>query len=247
MKKRVLPLLMLGVITLLGFGCSSPVLKQDIPVSTNPMGAKIYANGQLLGETPGTIPLERTRDHIVTLVKENYRQEDVVVKRVYQQDRVLLRAIGSGVDTGLFFKNASMGVTSGLMSMSSQEKTGEAYVLVPPAVKVNLIPLGGPAAGVPPRVATVVDEGAEGGGSGGSEVAPVDKRALAKDMLKIGAAVGASQVPIEKKWESTSSSSRTYASPDGSTRVQRNSSSSTSVGVGVNPAGLVDLLDTLFR
>jgi hypothetical protein len=55
--------------------------------------------------------------------------------------------------------------------------------------------------------------------------------------------VGANQAkPVEKKWE-TSSSSRTYREPDGTVVTKK---SSTSVSVGVNPAGLMNALDTLF-
>ncbi|RQW87999.1 MAG: PEGA domain-containing protein [Geobacter sp.] len=68
-------------IALFGFGCQPMVLKQNIPVSTNPLGAKIYANGTLVGQTPATVSLERTQNHIITLVKENYRQEDVVISK----------------------------------------------------------------------------------------------------------------------------------------------------------------------
>jgi len=48
---------------------------------------------------------------------------------------------------------------------------------------------------------------------------------------------------IEKKVK-TSSSSKSYVTPDG-TRVREKSS--TSVGVGINPAGLVGVIDLLFK
>ena len=130
------------LILLMGTGCSMQVLRQEIPVSTNPMGAQIYVDGQFAGTTPGTVSLERTKDHIITLVKEDYRQEDVVIRRQYQQDRVLMKAVQSGLDSGLFFKDPRMGLQSGLGSLSAQEETGEAYVLVPSAVKVDLLPAG---------------------------------------------------------------------------------------------------------
>ncbi len=119
---------------LFGFGCETMVLRQDIPVSTNPMGAKIYANGNLVGQTPGTVSLERTRNHILTLVKENYRRQDVVITKQYQSNKVLMNAVRSGLDAGLFFKDKRMGINSGFGSISRQEETGEAYVLVPTTV-----------------------------------------------------------------------------------------------------------------
>lgn len=219
------------------FGCETTILRQDIPVSTNPMGAKIFADGKLVGQTPGTVSLERNRDHILTLVKENYRQEDVTITKQYQSDKVLMKAVQSGVNSGLFFKDARMGVNSGFGSISRQEETGEAYVLVPPVVRMNLVPLYGPQAGP--------------SGTGPAAVSPpppADTGLKVKDVVKAGvvagAAVGAAQSkPIEKKWE-TSSSSRTYSRSDGTVVSEK---SSTSVGVSVNPAGLLNALDVLFK
>ena len=223
-------------VALFGFGCETVVLKQEIPVTTNPMGAKVYVNGQPRGQTPSEISLERNRNHVITLVKDGYRQEDVVIQRQYQSNRVLMKAIHSGISAGTFFKDTGMGVTSGLSSMSRQEETGEAYLLVPPVVRVNLYPLSGypaddraagqrPAASLPPQEADLTP----------------------KDVLKAGIVAGsvaaAQSKPIEKKWE-TSSSSRTYTRSDGTVVSEK---SSTSVGVGVNPAGLLDLIDEVMK
>jgi len=70
------------------------------------------------------------------------------------------------------------------------------------------------------------------------------KREVVREVLKMGAGAALTQVPpLEKKVE-TSSSSRSYVKPDG-TRVQEKSGSS--VGFSVNPAGLIDVLDVLFK
>jgi hypothetical protein len=226
--------LIMGLIVFIGIGCSQPILKQDIPVTTNPAGARIYANGQLVGSTPGNISLERNRDHIVTLMKENYRQEDVVVRRQYQQGKVLMKAIQSGVNSGLFFKDSRMGINSGMGSISMQESTGEAYILVPPVIVMNLSGLYGPPA--PPAIYTP-DAGSNTSGNSPG-------RDLLTAGVVAGAAVGAAQSkPIEKKWE-TSSSSRSYVKPDGTKVTEK---SSTSVGVSFNPAGMVNVIDTLFK
>ncbi len=226
--------LIMGLIVFIGIGCSQPILKQDIPVTTNPAGARIYANGQLVGSTPGSISLERNRDHIVTLMKENYRQEDVVVRRQYQQGKVLMKAVQSGVNSGLFFKDSRMGINSGMGSISMQESTGEAYILVPPVIVMNLSGLYGPPA--PPAIYTP-DAGPNTSGSSPG-------RDLLTAGVVAGAAVGAAQSkPIEKKWE-TSSSSRSYVKPDGTKVTEK---SSTSVGVSFNPAGMANIIDTLFK
>ncbi|MDD2321408.1 MAG: PEGA domain-containing protein [Geobacteraceae bacterium] len=228
---------------LFGFGCETKVLRQDIPVSTNPMGAKIYADGNFVGQTPGTVSLERTRNHILTLVKENYRQQDVVITKQYQSNKVLMNAVRSGLDSGLFFKDKRMGINSGFGSISRQEETGEAYNLVPATVSVSLLPLSGAAlspagAGGYPADAAAVD----------SQPVPANQDITARDVVQAGvvagAAVGAAQVkPIEKNWQ-TSSSSKSYVEPDG---TQVTKKSSTSVGVSVNPAQIINTLDTLFK
>jgi hypothetical protein len=224
-------------------GCSQPVLKQDIPVATNPMGAKIYVNGQPAGTTPASVALERNRDHVITVVKDNYRQEDVIIKRSYQKERTYLNAISAGVNSGLFFKDPRMGLGSSMQTLSSQEKTGEAYILAPPAVKIDLTPVSGAADAAPipnrPEAPTVSETA-----SASADEANVDKKAMTKGLLKIGAGAALTQMkPPEKKVE-TSSSSKSYVKPDG-TRVTEKSS--TSVGVGVNPAGLINVIDTLFN
>jgi hypothetical protein len=252
MKKIVL-LTCLCVAAMACVACGGPtqVLKQDIPVSTNPMGAQIFIDGNEAGVTPTTISLERTKDHIVTLTKENYRQADVTVKRKYKETS-MVDAINSGVRSGLFHGDIAMGVSSGLSSMSHKEESGEMYTLVPTVIKVELTPTSGtaPTASSSTMVSpaatsqsqTTQPEQTEESGP------ELDKKALAKDLLKIGVAAGASQLqPIEhKETLGSSSSSKTYQKSDGSI-VTEKKSSKTSVGVSFNPAGAVDLLDKLFK
>ncbi len=224
-------------------GCSQPVLRQDVPVTTNPMGAKIYANGQFVGTTPMSVSLERNRNHILTLVKDNYRQEDVAIQKSYQKEKVYLNAISAGVNSSLFFKDPRMGIGSSMSSISSQEETGAAYVLVPPVVKINLTPTAGNAASVPVQTESMQAAPSEPMASS-SDDSGMDKAQFARGLAKIGAAAALSQAkPLEKKTE-TSSSSSSYVQPDG-TRVTEKSG--TSVGVSVNPAALIDVIDVLFK
>jgi len=235
--------IMCGALVLFATGCSQPVLRQEVPVSTNPMGAKIYANGQLVGTTPMSVSLERDRNHILTLVKDNYRQEDVIIQKSYQKEKTYLNAITAGVNSGLFFKDPRMGIGSSMSSLSAQEKTGEAYILVPPVVKIKLTPATGSAADAPgePQAPRVKSSDT---GAALPEDSAHDQAQMAKGVAKIGAAAALSQAgPLEKKVE-TSSSSRSYGKPDG-TRVTEKSS--TSVGVSVNPAALIDVIDVLFK
>jgi hypothetical protein len=244
MKCIVRTIILLGIATILTVftvGCSIPVLKQDIPVSTNPLGAKIYANGQLMGLTPTTVSLERNRSHVLTLIKDNYRQEDVIITNRYQKEKVYLKAIQSGINSGLFFKSGSMGVGSSMNSFSSQEASGEAYILYPPAITVNLRPLSGTVetySGQPPTAPSYEATTNE------MQAPPMRREEMTKELLRMGAGAATSQMPpIERKIK-TSSSSKDYVKPDG-TRVHEKSSSS--VSVGVNPAGLVNVIDMLFK
>lgn len=233
---HLLMLLLGSLLSILATGCSMPVLKQDIPVSTNPVGARIYADGQFAGVTPTRLSLERNRSHILTLVKENYRQADVVITNQYQTERVYLKAVQSGINSGLFFKNASMGMGSGMNSISNQEQTGEAYILTPPAVSVSLMPLSGTGAAAPAPADAAAYPGSD-------RSAAMGQGEMTKELLKMGAGAALSQTaPIGK--ETSSSSSRSYVTSDG-TRVQEKTT--TSVGVKVNPAGLIGVLDTLFQ
>jgi hypothetical protein len=247
--KHIALLLCLG---LLEAGCQSAVLKQDIPVSSNPMGANIFADGKLVGQTPTTVSLERTKNHILTLVKDNYRQEDVSVTQQYQSNKVLRNAVLSGVDSGLFFKDKKMAVGSAWGSISSQEASGAAYVLVPATVSVDLIPLGGSATapvffgpgGVPAAGTSSVPRSASRQ-TPPPATSDISTAELVKTGIVAGAAVAATDVkPIEKKWQ-TSSSTKSYVTSDG---TQVTKKSSTSVGVGVNPAGAaMYLIDKLFN
>lgn len=235
--KRFYP--MLGVVALLAAGCSQPVLRQGIPVSTNPVGAKIYANGEFAGTTPLAVSLERDRNHILTLIKENYRQEDVVIQRSYQKEKVYLNAIASGINSGLFFKDAGMGIGNSLGSMSAQETTGEAYVLVPPAVSIILTPVEATGKATAPAPAHAAEKVA-----GSSHDPGLDQAEMAKGLAKIGAAAAFSQANPLNKEKEISSSTKSYLKPDGTMVTTKTSSSA---GVSVDPAGLLDALDVLFR
>jgi len=140
-------ILVFGLIVLLA-GCQPQVYTQDIPVSSNPMGANLYADGNLVGQTPASVTLDRNRDHIITLKMQDYQQQDVIIKRKYQKERVMMNAVSQGIQDADFFGNTSMGIMNGVNSMQEQEQTGEAYLLTPSAVSVKLIPEEGASAAV---------------------------------------------------------------------------------------------------
>ena len=127
-------------------GCAPVIKTQSIPVSTNPMGATVYADGKIMCSSPCSVELARNAEHIITLKKEQYRQYDVIVKRVYQQEKVMLKAVSQGIQSSSYSvgsgtDKAAWGMMQGVNSIDSQEQTGDAYVLSPSAVSVRLIPL----------------------------------------------------------------------------------------------------------
>lgn len=133
MQKIILSLAVVALV-----GCKPPqVLKQSIPVSSNPSGAEVSVDGLVVGKTPIRLHLERNENHIVTLRLAGYRQEDVVVKKVYQE-RTQMESIQAGVESAAFFGDIGMGMGSAMRSAKEKEATGEAYWLEPSAIAVVL-------------------------------------------------------------------------------------------------------------
>lgn len=139
MSKRLLPLACAALLC----ACAPTVMTQPVPVSTDPTGVNVAVDGKPACVAPCQVDLARNQDHILTLTKEGYRQQDVVIKRQYQANKVLLNALNQGAQSANFFKDGWMGANQGLMSMNSQEQTGEAYVLSPSTVSLRLVPVGG--------------------------------------------------------------------------------------------------------
>jgi surface antigen len=130
--------------------CAPTIKTQTIPVSTIPSGADVRVDGKQNLTAPCTVDLTCTQDHILSLSKDGYEAQDVVIKRKYQQQKVLLNALNSGLSTGTLLDSAIMGINSGVSSIEGQESSGEAYVLSPSAVSVRLVPVKGFAADADP-------------------------------------------------------------------------------------------------
>ena len=123
--------------------CQPKVLTQPIAVSSTPAGATVKADDGQTCQTPCQVTLTRNADHALSVSKDGFRQQSILIHRQYQSERVMTRAVNEGVYSGQFFKNPYMGVNSGVQSLDEQEQTGEAYLLVPSAVNVALVPEGG--------------------------------------------------------------------------------------------------------
>lgn len=148
------------ILTLAMAGCET-VYKQAIPISSDPMGATVLVDGEPAGTTPAKVELARNQDHIVTLTKPGYKQEDVTVKRVYQAETSMLNAVSKGINDAQFFKNDSMGLQSGVNALEQDKQSGKAYVLTPGTVKVRLMPLGGIGSAPKQQVAAAAPAGGQ--------------------------------------------------------------------------------------
>jgi len=135
MSKRIITLLTITICMSLLTACGPP--KQKIPVSTNPLGATIYADGKKVCTSPCAVTFDKKSDHLLTIVKEGYEQVDLEITRQFMPDEAIRDGIITGVLTGGDPKDIGQEVAK---EMDEQERTGEAYELRPDIVTVTLTP-----------------------------------------------------------------------------------------------------------
>ncbi|MDK2955525.1 MAG: hypothetical protein PWQ57_1021 [Desulfovibrionales bacterium] len=218
-------------------GCGPAM--QKIPVSSNPGGAQVYADGAPACAAPCVVELSKDQDHILTFRLDGYRQTDVPIKRQYQTMQVLRNSAASGINAaGMMGGTAQGGAANALMNMAYQEESGEAYVLTPTTVTVDLAPTSGAAVkkGETSKAQQAVVKGT-GAPVMGEDLQQQDASAVAKEVLATGAAVGAAATPsVTAKTGSSHEHTSESVSPSG-TYTKKTTSTSTSVKASVNPAG----------
>ncbi|WP_338668027.1 PEGA domain-containing protein [Pseudodesulfovibrio methanolicus] len=250
--KSLHPLIFLVCIVL--SACSAAT--QNIPVSSNPDGAQVLADGQAVGTTPCNVTLEKTQPHILTVKKDGFKQVDVQITRKYDTAGVTRDATQSGLWQSSNGADAEGAVANALMSVGAEEESGDAYVLSPASVVVRLQPANGQAAQPVAQADAPVTISAD-------QLDPADQKRLkqnqagnvsttepaslgsavaddpAKEVEAVleGAAVAAPTVGTDKKWDTSHTSTKHEG--DGS-YTKTTTSTSASVGVHVNPveAGL---------
>jgi len=119
-------LLSLTLVFLLTTGCAS-ILKgttQAIPVNSDPDGADILVDGNLVGTTPSDVEFKRKRDHLVVIEKKNYQSKSVAV----------VKDVGGAVWGNI--------LAGGLIGWGVDAATGAQYNLTPKTIHVRLEPLG---------------------------------------------------------------------------------------------------------
>lgn len=74
MKKKILSLAMISLVTMIFSGCATVLNDKTQPVSFNsiPEGAKVIVNGRLIGKTPMSFNVERNNDAILRIEKKGY-------------------------------------------------------------------------------------------------------------------------------------------------------------------------------
>lgn len=135
MNRTFATTLIISIHMLLLVGCGPA--KQKIPVSTNPIGATIYADGEETCVSPCAVSFDKQSNHLITIVKDGYEQVDLEVTRQFKPDRAIRDGVISGVMRGADPKEVGEEVAR---EVDEQERSGEAYVLMPDVVTVTLTP-----------------------------------------------------------------------------------------------------------
>jgi hypothetical protein len=126
--KSTLPLrlcgLLIAALGLLASGCATIVkgTTQDIPISSDPAGARISIDGRPSGTTPTKVTMDRKHSHMVTIEQENYEVENVAITN----------SMGGAVAGNI--------ILGGLVGWGVDAVSGAQYNLHPDTVSVRLRP-----------------------------------------------------------------------------------------------------------
>ncbi|MBI5769360.1 MAG: PEGA domain-containing protein [Verrucomicrobia bacterium] len=117
--------------SMLASGCASIVkgTTQEIPIASEPAGARVSVDGNPAGTTPTKAVLSRKQNHMVTLEKEGYETENVAVTK----------SIGGAVAGNI--------IAGGLVGWGVDAMTGAQYNLHPETVNIRLRPVVAAAGG----------------------------------------------------------------------------------------------------
>lgn len=234
------------ILGILGFGmiaaCSPQIEMQSIPVSSNPMGANVYADGNLTCQTPCKVDLAKTSEHIITIKKKGFKQFDIIINRKYQQEKVLLNAVSRGVGTSdsAYGGSTAWGIMNGISSIDSQESTGDAYVLTPSAVSVKLETENSAAQDSLEHKSSSKDDNRVQT----AEPSQMETKTLLKDAVE-ATAIGVAPT-IKGGVTGKSGSTHENFNSDGS-YTKTSTKTSVKAGVKINPAEAVEALDSLLE
>ena len=115
----------LGIFScLFASGCATIVkgTTQQIPVASEPTGARVSVDGSAAGTTPTAVTLSRKINHIVTIEKEGYQSESVAITKS------MSAAVAGNIIAG------------GFVGWGVDAMTGAQYNLNPSTISVRLQP-----------------------------------------------------------------------------------------------------------
>jgi uncharacterized protein YceK len=103
-------------------GCATVIkgTNQTIPISSEPSGAAVFADGNRVGSTPTSVELTRKHSHVITLEMRGYESDNVILKP----------SMGGAVAGNI--------LAGGLIGWGVDATTGAQYNLHPAAVDVRL-------------------------------------------------------------------------------------------------------------
>lgn len=117
LNSALLPVLLIASASL---GACSTIVKGDnqtVSILSNVKGADVYVNGEMIGQTPYTGPVERAADTTVTLKKTGYETKTVTLNTTFEPvfwgNIIFGGFIGSTTDmaSGSMYKYAPATVT----------------------------------------------------------------------------------------------------------------------------------------
>ena len=117
--------------------CTPPpvVETQTIPVFSEPLGAEVTVNGVVVGTTPISIPLEKNKDHMITVTKLGFKPQAVPIQRKLNPENLAVDSLLQmhSITSKSFF-NAPF------KEFQEDAATGKMYQLIPQIVSISLQP-----------------------------------------------------------------------------------------------------------
>jgi len=109
----------------LSTGCATIVkgTTAKIPVASDPTAADILVDGNFVGQTPTTVVLKKTTDHLLTIQKVGYQPKSVPV----------VKTVGGAVWGNI--------LAGGLIGWGVDASNGAQYNLIPTTIAVKLDPV----------------------------------------------------------------------------------------------------------
>ena len=113
-KKIIITIWCLVVLT-------SCVPTEPVVLSTNPIGATIYVNGNEYGTTPKEMNLSLDKNHLITIVMEGYIQETIEIKRIFKKEKETKNMINSGINSAKMINSNPLDIANAVVNSSGTD------------------------------------------------------------------------------------------------------------------------------